>query len=337
MRILKYVVLFVFVSQSFAQVSDFKEISFKKADSIALSYKDEKLTNLPELSYKLTSDLTTDVERFRAIFKWVSENIANDYNQYTRNKRKRSKLKNDSLKYNDWNTYFRKFSFEKLLKENETICTGYAYLIQELSKYADIESEIVHGFARTSTTNIEKLTAPNHSWNAVKLDGKWYLCDPTWASGIQDPNTLKFIFKYNDGFFLSHPEVFAINHYPEDSKWFLLDNPPSFEEFLEAPILYGEAYTNYRNPSIPNKLFNTITKNETVVFEFQLQKPVSLDTINFLIDNGNETKTVKPKNANITDNKLTIKHTFRSKGYYDVHFFIGSDIISTFVFKVVKP
>ena len=57
-----------------AQKADFSTITFEKADKIALEYKNETLTNLPELAYKLTSDLATDVERFRAIFKWVCSN-----------------------------------------------------------------------------------------------------------------------------------------------------------------------------------------------------------------------------------------------------------------------
>ncbi|RZJ32890.1 MAG: hypothetical protein EOO51_15395, partial [Flavobacterium sp.] len=49
-----------------AQISDFKNVSFKNADIIAQSCKGNDLKNLPELAYKLTKDLHTDVEKFRA-------------------------------------------------------------------------------------------------------------------------------------------------------------------------------------------------------------------------------------------------------------------------------
>ena len=60
---------FIFIGS--AQKSDFKHINFNKADSIANLYKNEKLTNLPLLAYKLTYRLDTDVEKFRAIYIWV--------------------------------------------------------------------------------------------------------------------------------------------------------------------------------------------------------------------------------------------------------------------------
>ena len=91
-KLLQIFFLSVFVSGINAQVSDFKHLDFTKADSIALSLKKEKLTNLPELSYKLTSNLDTDAERFRAIYRWVCANIANDYGLYLKNNRKRQRF-----------------------------------------------------------------------------------------------------------------------------------------------------------------------------------------------------------------------------------------------------
>ena len=113
---MRYVLLFIVALQSHAQVSDFDYINFKKADSLALACNNEGLDNLPQLTHRLTSSLNTDVERFRAIYKWVCSNIANDYNLYSRNKSKRTKFKNDSLKLTLWNNRFKKIIFKKLLK-----------------------------------------------------------------------------------------------------------------------------------------------------------------------------------------------------------------------------
>ena len=112
MKTLQYILLFLVACQSHAQISDFNHIDFKNADSAALACKNESLTNLPELAFKLTSNLTTDVERFRAIYRWVCGNIANDYNLYLKNKRKRERFKADSTKLKDWNDDFRKHLFK---------------------------------------------------------------------------------------------------------------------------------------------------------------------------------------------------------------------------------
>ncbi|MDG5490277.1 transglutaminase domain-containing protein [Psychroserpens sp. SPM9] len=331
---MKYLWLFIFVFQSHAQRSDFDHINFQKADSIALTCKDEGLYNLPQLAFKLTSNLTTDVERFRAIYKWVCTNIANDYNLYLRNKRKRTKFKNDSLKLTEWNTRFKKEIFRKLLKQEKTICTGYAYIVQELSKLANIDCEIVHGFGKTSTTHIEKSDPPNHSWNAVKLNNKWYLCDPTWASGIPNPETNAFKFKYNDGYFLANPKLFAVNHFPLERQWALIESAPTFDEFLAAPILYGNAYANLTGHNAPKEMYHLIHKYETLQFEYELQSVVNTETIRFLIDNGHHSQKVKPTSIHLENQSLILEQQFDVKGFYDVHLYIGDDLISTYTVKV---
>jgi len=65
-----------------AQISDFKNINFKNADNIAFNYRGNDLSNLPELAHNLTHNLTTDVEKFRAIYTWVCTNIKADHDGY---------------------------------------------------------------------------------------------------------------------------------------------------------------------------------------------------------------------------------------------------------------
>ena len=337
MKILLYILLFIIASQSHAQISDFNRVNFKKADSIALACKNENLTNLPQLSYKLTENLSTDVERFRAIYKWVCNNIANDYNLYLKNKRKRERFKNDSTKLRAWNDNFRKTLFRKLLKDQRTICTGYAYVVTELAKLADLECEIVQGYGRVSTTDIENLTLPNHSWNAVKLNSKWYLCDPTWASGIPDPETNQFTSNYNVGFFLTNPKLFAINHFPIEEKWRLLkERAPKLDVFLASPIIYGKAYKNLDLHIAPKKMHQTIKKHQKVTFEYQLQETLKEKDIHFLIDSGIHSKKTNPTIILINNKSLIIEHQFNSIGFFDVHLYIKDDLISTYTVEVKK-
>ncbi|MFK7783020.1 transglutaminase domain-containing protein [Psychroserpens sp.] len=331
---MRCLLLFIVAFQSHAQRSDFRHINFQKSDSIAETCKNEGLENLPELAYKLTSNLSTDTERFRAIYKWVCNNIANDYSLYLRNKRKRERYKNDSIKLEAWNDRFKKEIFRKLLKQKKTICTGYAYIVQELSKLANLDCKIIHGFGKTSTINIETSDIPNHTWNAIKLDGKWYLCDPTWASGIPNQDTNVFSFEYNDGYFLADPNLFAINHYPLNNEWSLLDNRLSFEDFLAAPILYGKSYTHLIKHEKPKQMHHDVQKNDTLNFEFDLQKPIQKNSISFLIDSGFISRKVKPTFIQIENKSLSIRQQFNTKGFYDVHLYFGEDLISTYTVKV---
>lgn len=335
MKTVSLILLFTCTLHVQAQISDFKTINFKKADSIALECKDEGLYNLPELSNKLTSPLTTDVEKFRAIYKWVCNNLANDYSLYLKNKRKRERFKDDSIKFNTWNNNFRKKLFKTLLEDKRTICTGYAYLVKTLAELANLECEIIQGYGRVSITDIENLDLPNHSWNAIKLNNKWYLCDPTWASGIPNPETNRFTFNYNDGFFLANPKLFAVNHFPKNPKWWLMDNDiPTFEAFLTAPIIYGKAYENLELHIAPKLMHHVIKKYETITFKYQLSKTTKPEDISLLIDNGFNNRKTKPTSASIKNKSLIIKHQFKTNGFYDVHLYIKDDLISTYTIKV---
>jgi hypothetical protein len=334
-----YILPLFFIYQSYAQIADFDSINLKKADSIALSYIDEDLTNLPDLSYKLTRYLDTDIERFRSIYRWVCATIKNDYALYLKNKYKRNRFKDDSIKLKTWNTEFRKKLFKKLLNKKRTICTGYAYLVKELAAFANLDCEIVQGYGRVSTTNVENLSLPNHSWNAIKLNNKWYLCDATWASGIPNPETNKFTFQYNDGFFLTNPQLFAVNHFPVDTKWRLLkEDTLNFKTFLEAPIIYGKAYKNLEAHETPQRLHHNLKPTEKLVFKYKLKPSVAIENekFYFLIDNGSSLTKIKPTSILINKALLTIEQRFIKPGFYDVHFYIGEDLISTYTVNVIK-
>ncbi len=333
---MRYILLFIVAVQGYAQQSDFDHVDFEKADSIALSCNNEGLDNLPQLAFKLTQDLDTDVERFRAIYKWVCTNIANDYDLYSRNKRKRVKFKNDSLQLKLWNDRFKTKIFDKLLKKKRTICTGYAYLVQELSKLANLDCRMVHGYGKTSMTTIEAEDPPNHTWNAIKLNGKWYLCDPTWASGIPDPDTNIFTFNYNDGYFLAHPELFAINHFPLESRWSLTDTETSFEAFLDTPILYGNAYTNLNLHLAPEHFSNNINTSQHIKFQYELLYQVTPGEVRLDIDNGFHSRRVAIDNIVIENKRLSFTHRFEHSGFYDVHFYLNDRLISTYTFDVSR-
>jgi len=219
MKKLLLLLLITFVWQVQAQRSDFKNISFKKADSNAILLKGNELNNLPLLVNNLTNRLETDTEKFRAIYYWVTHNIKNDYNLMQKNDRKRLKFKNDLEQLNSWNKSFKKEVFTTLLRKKRTLCSGYSYLIKELATLAGLHCEIVNGYGKVSTS-FKSIKMPNHSWNAIKLNGKWYLCDATWASGFID-ETFLFKYSYNDAYFLMAPQEFAESHKPIDSDWLL--------------------------------------------------------------------------------------------------------------------
>ena len=199
-----------------AQRADFCATDFSKADSIAAHYTAHSLKDLKMLADKLCGPLPTEQEKFRAIYQWVCSNIEADYPLLMLNKHKRATLKGDKLKR--WNKTFNKKIFETLVSEHKTVCTGYAYLVKELAYHAGLSCTIINGYARHSGVDSTAIGPVNHSWNKIKLNNKWYVCDATWSSGVYSLTTAQFVKRYNDQFFLTEPSVFFKTHYAMESE-----------------------------------------------------------------------------------------------------------------------
>lgn len=331
-----FFLLLFYTSICLSQQSDFKHINFNKADKIANSTKVKKLYELNKLTYNLTNNLATDVEKLRAIYLWICNNIANDFRLYSLNERKRNRFEKDSLKLENWNSKFKKTLFKKLLKKKKTICTGYAYLLKEMCKIVGIESYMVNGFARTATVDFSKLTMPNHTWNIVKLNNKWYVCDPTWSTGISFPEEGRFQFIYNDGYFLANPELFFMNHFPADNQFSLLgEKTLNFREYTELPLIYGDAFTIVKEHILPKKMHHNLKKNSNFTFQYSLKEKVDVKKVQLIVDNGVSEKNITPE-THLKDNLLTLKHTFKNRGFFDVHLYIEEKLIATYTFKIEK-
>lgn len=319
-----------------AQVSDFGPIDFSRADSIADHYEGENLKNLPLLAHKLTAALDSPVEQFRSIYTWVCKNISNDYADYLKNRKMRRKLAKDSVALANWNAAFRADMFQKLLKKRETVCTGYAYLIRELSELAGIPCKIIDGYGRTVESNIGGLGVPNHSWNAVKLNNRWYLCDPTWSSGYTLIPDFTYVHEYNDGYFLADPALFSGNHFPLDKTWLLFDNPPDLTEFLSAPIIYKYAFDLQMKPVKPSSMKVYIMEDEDLCLVFNAPDTLDIQPIYLEFSSGKKKYEVVPEISRNKRGQLLITSPFRKRIPYDVHLKSGDEYIVTYTVEVKK-
>ena len=207
----------LFFNNGFSQDINPRVSDYKRADSIALSIPKNKKYSVDDLSLILTKDLTTDHEKCRVIFRWITENIAYSFSNKTGD-------------------------VQKVLQKRVAVCMGYAALFQAMCRKAGLECETVTGFAKITPEDIGvKLTKSNHSWNIIKLYGTWYLIDATWAAGNY---TNKFVKDFDESYYLSDPRFLILSHYPEDSKYQYLDTIISAETFIRYPIVYSGLMKN---------------------------------------------------------------------------------------------
>ncbi|MEO6613462.1 MAG: transglutaminase domain-containing protein [Chitinophagaceae bacterium] len=201
--------------------------------------------DLAVLAKQLTASSSTEKAKVTAIFRWITENIAYRPNSLRavigpaslRNSREEV-IDDSPLKP------LNERVAESVVDKREAVCDGYARLFTFLCEAAGIRSEIIIGYARTSTNKPGQRFGVNHYWNAVMIDGDWQLLDATWASGYLSSRN-EFIREYDDRYFLSSPENFIRDHYPDDPRWTLLPDSKVPEEFRRSPFKQ-KSFSKYR-------------------------------------------------------------------------------------------
>lgn len=105
------------------------------------------------LSNEICNGLTSDYEKAKAIFDWMTANVAYDYEYY----------------YGRKDTVIT--SAEGVMESKLTVCEGYAKLTKALLQAQGIPALYVVGKVRNA----------GHAWNVAYVDGKWIYLDSTWG------------------------------------------------------------------------------------------------------------------------------------------------------------
>ncbi|MBI2171818.1 MAG: hypothetical protein HYU30_07355 [Chloroflexi bacterium] len=194
-------------------------------DQHALDAPDSAEQSIKALASYLVSPAQDDVEKARAIYRWITDNIAYDFASYL------------SKRYPDQ-------SAEAVMKRRTGVCSGYANLFAALGKAAGLQVEVISGWSKGyAYVNNTLDEEPNHAWNAVRLDGGWYLVESTWGAGFISEEK-QFVRRFDGYYFLTSPQELIFDHYPVDSRWQLLVVPVAKQEFLSLPRVWPEFFEN---------------------------------------------------------------------------------------------
>ncbi|NXP24619.1 KY peptidase, partial [Scytalopus superciliaris] len=195
---------------------------FKNLDAYALEVNVK--SSVEELVKALLKQTRTELEKVRAIWMWICHHI-----EY------------DIVGYHDKSQRFTKA--EEVLQRGKSVCDGYAELFVQMCSIAGIPCKKLVGHAKGYGYKIGQTFRgeSDHAWNAVYLGGRWHLLDSTWGSGSVDDAFSKFTYRYNEFYFLTHPALFANNHFPDNSNWQLLKPTLTLQEF-EDNIRYNISF-----------------------------------------------------------------------------------------------
>jgi len=188
------------------------------------------------LAVQLTASCKTDRDKVKAIFKWVTENIS--YRIFEHQKKASLTYKNLPAEPEDTGALkpLNERVAETVLQRKVASCEGYSRLFTTLCDYAGVRCELIIGYAKNSIDRPGTRFGVNHYWNAVFFDSTWHLLDVTWASGYLNGQGNEFIRQYDEYYFLTPPELFIRDHYPDDLQWTLLPQSPTPGEFRRSPF-----------------------------------------------------------------------------------------------------
>ena len=180
--------------------------------------------SVDSLAAYLVAPAKNEREKARSIFRWVTENI--DY---------------DVLGF--FTGSFDDTSSKDVLKSRKSVCDGYSDIFSSLARSAGLEVASIAGYGKGyGYLPGENLSGPsNHAWNAVKINGSWYLVDCTWGAGYID-DSKKYVRKFDDHYFMTPPSEFSYDHFPDDTRWQLLEHPLSKSEFEKQAFLKPEFF-----------------------------------------------------------------------------------------------
>jgi len=103
-------------------------------------------------------------------------------------------------------------SAEGVLKNRVAVCEGFTQIFNDLVTRMGIKSERYGGWSGNS----ELAKNADHAWSAIYLESKWQLVDMTF------------------GDFLTPPEEFRLNHFPDEARMQLVEPPMTKEEWANS-------------------------------------------------------------------------------------------------------
>jgi transglutaminase/protease-like cytokinesis protein 3 len=332
---MKYWICAILLFYNFAAQAKVDNDNFLKVDSLARLVKAKQVDVLVK---ELTAKYTDETLKARAIFVWVTENIAYDANRV---------LKPMYITFSGKDTAA---ALEKVdakivastFTERKAVCEGYARLFKKMCTKANLECVLVEGFARTMDNCKDGSQKISHLWNAVKINGQWQLMDATWGSGYVDNNG-KYVKDFEDFYFMVNPEQLIYSHFPKQAAMQFLSEPFSEIAFNNKPLLHPNFFKKEIVGISPSQGLLQLEKVNTVLeitLSTKTQNPLLSITEYEAQANGNITIFSSPNiemplslQDNSTDLKVLKKQFQLRKNTHQVNVFLRKDLIATYWIK----
>jgi len=215
---------------AFAKIEIYKDPDeFAEVDSRAITVAQEDQKTFTDLVRQLVKGCANDVEKARAIFRWITVKNLN------------------SLMFEDVEGGDTPLG---LLRGIKFGTESYHVLFKRLCSYAGLHCVVIKGYSKSAGYQPGVKFEDNrfrNSWNAVYVAGAWRFVQCNWgarhlvnAKEVPKPGKAKsdsLRYEYDDHYFLTDSKEFIYEFYPLQSEWQLLKNPITLAEFEELPFV----------------------------------------------------------------------------------------------------
>ncbi|XP_066263827.1 uncharacterized protein [Branchiostoma lanceolatum] len=233
---------------------------FKDLDKYALQTPESEEESIEKTVDYLLRRAGSDMEKARATWRWVTARIEHDVPAFLSGS-------------------FPDMTPEAVFTRRSAICSGYSALYKKMCSIAGLRCEEIWGKSKGVGYRVGRRFKEecDHTWNAVEIDGRWYLLDCTWGTGVVDIQRKNFTFKYQEDRFLTDPEMMVLDHLPLDDKWQLLEEPKTLDQFENEVSLTPAFYACGLNPSDLSVQDGVLeTQNGGIVLKVDLPKTIDL-------------------------------------------------------------
>ena len=250
---------------------------FRQIDQIAVSVANTEVQTFTELVHTLTVGARSDVDKARAIYRWIT-------------------VKN--LNVMTFDSELDKDTPMGLLRGIKYGTESYHVLFKRLCSYAGLHCVVIKGYSKSAgyqpgLTFVDSRF--RNTWNAVYLDGSWRFVQCNWGArhlvntkegaaakngngnenGHREqqqqqqqecgtngknsetgPGANLLRYQYDDHYFMTDPEEMIYEFFPDDAQWQLLPRPITLKQFEQLPFVrslffrYGLRFSDARLQSV---------------------------------------------------------------------------------------
>ncbi|CAF1090583.1 unnamed protein product [Rotaria sp. Silwood1] len=243
---------------------------FEHVDQQAITVAESEQTSYTELIDQLTYGLLTDLEKARAIFRWIT---VKDLNAI------------------DFQNNLTTDTPMGLLRGIKYGTETYHTLFMRLCSFAALHCVDVKGHSKSVGYEPGMHIAEGkftNTWNAVLIDGEWRFVQCNWGARhlvmSKDkkqidttppiPTREKIKYQYDEHYFLPDPEDFILEFFPYKSEWQLLESPITLLEFEQLPFVRSLFF--HYHLSFVNQQHAVIQTDNRGACDIKLRMPDSL-------------------------------------------------------------